>query len=357
MKLASVRSLKEELKADLSGAVAHALPTLSRDHVQRFSATPAASVRLARRLSDTHTRPPLASPVALGVMKGARKTDFVLGARIHARGAEAELLRDRVLKASKGEARVRIVPEVRKRAPSPAWFKRRRRPLEAGLSVGHVDVTAGTLGFIVDDADAYYVLSNNHVLANVNRGEPGDLIVQPGPLDPPGQPGTSPDEFIGVLDRFVPISFQRANLVDCAVAELHADLEFYSGWTEALPGVVRGIAPLTIDDLDRPVKKAGRTTGVTSGRITQVEVDRLQVDMADPGAPPQIAQFSDQIEVQGDGGDPFSQPGDSGSLIVDGRGRAVALLFSGGPSDDGLDLTFANRIETVLAKLGVALTL
>lgn len=261
-----------------------------------------------------------------------------------------------ITKRARGEADVRIVPEVSKRAPDPSWFQHRHRPLEAGLSVGHFEISAGTLGFVVQDRHAHYVLSNNHVLANVNAGRPGDPVVQPGPIDPPGAPGLNPDQFIGVLDRFVPLSFQRANVVDCAVAAIARGLEFYAGWTEALPGVVTGTSPLTIDDLGRPVAKAGRTTGVTRGVISQIEVDRLQVDMGEPGAP-KLAEFSDQIEIQGNDGQSFSQPGDSGSLIVDLKGRAVALLFAGGADDQGVDLTFANRIETVLEKLGVRLSL
>ncbi len=159
-----------------------------------------------------------------------------------------------------------------------------------------------------------------------------------------------------MLDRFVPISFQRSNVVDCAVAEILPDIEFFAGWTEALPGVVMGVRELTVDDLERPVKKAGRTTGVTEGRITSVDLDRLRVNMGSRTSP-KIAQFSDQIEVTGVDGADFSTSGDSGSLIVDTTGRAVALLFAGGTDRDGIDRTYANRIETVLSKLGVSLVL
>ncbi len=211
---------------------------------------------------------------------------------------------------------------------------------------------AGTLGFVVEDADAFYVLSNNHVLADVNQSQPGDPVTQPGTLDRRASRAT----LIGVLDRFVPISFQRSNLVDCAVAQILPQLEFWLGWTEALQGVVTGIHQVTVTDLGRTVKKAGRTTGVTEGTITAVGLDRLRVNMGTT-ANPKIAQFSDEIEVTGTGGKLFSDRGDSGSLIVDTDGRAVALLFAGGTDRDGIDRTYANRIETVLAKLGVSLTL
>ena len=161
---------------------------------------------------------------------------------------------------------------------------------------------------------------------------------------------------IGVLDRYVPISFSRSNVVDCAVASLFEDQEFYAGWTQALPGRIRGVRSITEDDLGRSVLKAGRTTGVTRGVVSQVEIDRLRVDMGEPGSS-RVASFSDQFEVQGDDGRPFSLGGDSGSVIIDEDGWALGLLFAGGPDEAGVELTYANLLETALSKLGVRLAL
>jgi hypothetical protein len=44
-------------------------------------------------------------------------------------------------------------------------------------------------------------------------------------------------------------------------------------------------------------------------------------------------------------------------VIVDEGGFAVGLLFAGGQDDQGVDLTFANHLETALSKLGVRLAL
>ena len=348
MKLASVFSLKEELTASLAVNI-NPVPRV-------FSARGASAVSaaFARTIDATHTRTPQSSEVALGVAPGKGRGDFRLGARVQRAGAAGQRIAAELRDKARGEVDVRIVPSVRKRLP-PSWFRRRQRPLEAGLSVGHVDITAGTLGFVVEDTDAYYVLSNNHVLANVNNAQPGDPILSPGPIDIAAKRPLSPRTLIGVLDRFVPISFRRSNVVDCAVAELRDDVDFFVGWTEALPGVVKGVKPVTVDDLGRPVVKAGRTTGVTKGVITQVNLDRLGVDMSDTNAP-MVALFSDQIEVEGDS-EPFSRGGDSGSVIVDTNGFARALLFAGGPDEDGRDLTFANQLATALQKLGVRLTL
>jgi hypothetical protein len=77
---------------------------------------------------------------------------------------------------------------------------------------------------------------------------------------------------------------------------------------------------------------------------------------SDAGDGSLIALFSDQIEVAGERGRAFSDAGDSGALIVDLKGRPRALLFSGGLDEStGQDLTWANRIEVALGKLGVTL--
>lgn len=65
----------------------------------------------------------------------------------------------------------------------------RWRPAPGGVSIGHKDITAGTLGCVVidDETGEKLILSNNHVLADCNRGKIGDEILQPGCL-PPGEP-------------------------------------------------------------------------------------------------------------------------------------------------------------------------
>jgi len=66
-----------------------------------------------------------------------------------------------------------------------------------------------------------------------------------------------------------------------------------------------------------------------------------------------LVQFDRQIEVQRDGSAPFSEGGDSGSLIVDAETREpVALLFAGGEKN-GVKSTFANPIDLVLQHYGV----
>jgi len=57
------------------------------------------------------------------------------------------------------------------------------RPAPGGVSVGHVAITAGTIGCLVHRGDEIFILSNNHVLANCNKAQIGDAIIQPGRYD------------------------------------------------------------------------------------------------------------------------------------------------------------------------------
>ena len=84
--------------------------------------------------------------------------------------------------------------------------KGKYRPAPGGVSVGHRQVTAGTLGAIVRDRNSgeRLILSNNHVLANSNSASLGDIILQPGSADG----GTVANDAFGSLLRFQSIQFE-----------------------------------------------------------------------------------------------------------------------------------------------------
>jgi hypothetical protein len=92
------------------------------------------------------------------------------------------------------------------------------------------------------------------------------------------------------------------------------------------------------------VQKTGRTTGHTSGKVDGVTLN-LPVDYG--SARPRVLRFEQALEISSKNR-PFSQGGDSGSLVVDGDGWAVGLLFAG---DDAA--TYANHIPSVLDALKV----
>src|SRR5881296_2536224 len=221
---------------------------------------------------------------------------------------------------------------------------KRIRPAEGGVSIGHYRITAGTLGVLARRGGRPVILSNNHVLANENAGQIGDPILQPGPID-----GGRLQDAVARLTDFVPIRFnqrsmgpvaqflERAvapllavfglslkrlpngqeNLVDAAVAEpIDAslvssdilDIGRVSGTTDAAIGLA--------------LRKSGRTTALTAGHVTAVDAT-VEVDYGGGKS----AIFRGQIVS-----DMLSKGGDSGSLVVDDRSRAVGLLFAGGPT-------------------------
>jgi hypothetical protein len=237
---------------------------------------------------------------------------------------------------------------------APQTLARRIRPAEGGYSVGHVNITAGTIATCVYDflpgastnppapgvgnPPRYYILSNNHVLANSNNGMPGDPILQPGPFDG----GTNPADRIASLSRFIPITFdpptpvaQHRNLVDAAVAEgeFH-DLDREIFWT----GYVRGWRRKANVPVGLVVQKSGRTTNYTVGRVTAINAT---VDVGFGGG--RVARFVDQIITTN-----MSAGGDSGSLVTTLDDVAVGLLFAGSEA-----ATILNQIENVRALLRV----
>ena len=221
---------------------------------------------------------------------------------------------------------------------------KRVRPASGGYSVGHYAITAGTLSTCVYDLGAampgrYYVLSNNHVLANSNNAVPGDAILQPGPYDG----GTNPADKIAKLTRFERIMFfpptplaSHNNLIDAAIAEgdFH-DLNREIYWV----GYLRGWLPRTAINVGLELHKTGRTTNYTTGRVTAINAT---VDVGYGGG--KVARFRDQIITT-----PMSAPGDSGSMVSTRDGNlAVGLLFAGSNLS-----TILNQIQHVRTLLGV----
>jgi hypothetical protein len=223
------------------------------------------------------------------------------------------------------------VGELRVWWPFPPVFQRRLRPARPGVSLGHKDVTAGTFGLVVRTAgESGLILSNNHVLANENAAAAGDPILQPGRWDG----GKLKRDAIAELATFVPLS-DSENLVDAALARPHraGDID-----TEVLH--VGGVAGTVEPELGTRVQKAGRTTRVTHGEVTDTDVT-LRVGYSGGDL-----LFRDQFLVRARGA--FSGPGDSGSAILDESRRVCGLLFAGSAF-----VTVANRWGNVARSLGV----
>jgi len=250
--------------------------------------------------------------------------------------------------------------------PTDRW-----RPAPGGVSIGHYRITAGTFGCVVRDLETgeRLILSNNHVLADSNKAQPGDAILQPGPADG----GRVETDTLARLVRFVPIQFstlpgtcniakgyallgnaiaralgsshrvdvssvtpQAVNKIDAAVARPVADNDILDEILNI--GNVTGTLPA---ELGMPLRKSGRTSGLTTDEV-QVLDATIKVSYGLGRA----ATFEEQI-VAG----PMSQGGDSGSLVVAGDSlNAVGLLFAGSENT-----TILSPIQAVLDGLNVRL--
>lgn len=210
-----------------------------------------------------------------------------------------------------GEFVAQVVKEVEPQADR----RGENRPVPQGVSVGHPDVTAGTTGWMysTDDGNTY-VGSNNHVLANVNAASVGDNTLQPGTADG----GVDPDSKVGTLSYFKEIA--DGVTVDLAISVLNAD------HTNSLVGIDKPITGyLESVSLDDQLVKSGRTTGVTTGTVQQVNAS-VEVGYGEAGS----FQIEDCI-ITSD----MSEGGDSGSptAIEEADGlKAVGRLFAGSSS-------------------------
>ena len=134
--------------------------------------------------------------------------------------------------------------------------------------------------------------------------------------------------------------------MDCATAwcwpdRVRAEHVYLSGGSQQY---FRMSSQPTPPVLEMAVTKSGRTTQVTTGRITGIG-STINVNFAGG----RTAHFQDVISVTGNSG-LFSQGGDSGSLIMTNNTerRPVGLLFAGGGGT-----TFACRVDRVLDALDI----
>ncbi len=227
----------------------------------------------------------------------------------------------------------------------------RHRPVPGGCSIGHPLIEAGTLGCLVERDGNHYILSNNHVIAATNRAVVGDPVVQPGPC----YGGSPPEDTIAFLEPYQSIDFSldrsNPNRIDAAIAKVEQQVlpeiicigipysTPLSCYTPFLPG--------------QPVQKYGQTTRRTTGVVQAIDVAvQMTYDVENQQC---TAFFDGQIVIVGDNALPFSEPGDSGSLIVDSEWQKPIGLLFGGSNNGEQKVTYANPIEPILEHYDVTI--
>ncbi len=229
----------------------------------------------------------------------------------------------------------------------------RVRPARPGCSVSHFDVTTGTLGCWVVERETYKILflSNNHVLADANRGQVGHDIYQPGTYCA----GVPSANRYAKLHNFVPLS-GYTNLVDAAVAEPFSedpDLNIIG------IGEPTGTIDLDESDVGLLLSGYGNTSGVHTGSARNYV---LSVDFTtnpifygnDKKADGPYYGFVNQILLHNETNQPYI-PGDSGTVYVleqDDDVLIAGLNFAGSST-----IAIGNHIRHVLNSLNVDICL
>jgi len=212
------------------------------------------------------------------------------------------------------------------------------RPVPIGVSTSLAigACLAGTIGVRMTKGDGLTViLSNNHVFAGPNTQPIGTNILQPGLFD---TDCVADPDVLGQLLDFESISNISPNTMDAAIASTTTLLVDNSTPTDGY-GIPK--SAITKPTLNQSVQKYGRTTELTAGVITGINVTVL----VDYGGTLGVVTFEDQIIVEARKS--FLRAGDSGSLLITDQGHPVGLLFA---ANQRGTLAVANRIDLILTR-------
>ena len=215
-------------------------------------------------------------------------------------------------------------------------------PIRVKTEIVNINAGArGTLGAVVTDGKAHYILGCNHILAVNGRvpSNPNTATIVSAEL-------VGKEAVIGSRDEYVEIyAGDRANVVDCGLARITGPAvppDFPENTVKLTS------AQLAKAQLNRKVGKVGGGTFFTKGKIVDDDVDLyVPYSFLDP------ALFKGQFMIESTEYDqegnlvPFATNGDSGALVVDeSSGQAVGMIFASSGQ-----FAVACPIDTVLAEL------
>lgn len=202
-----------------------------------------------------------------------------------------------------------------------------------GISGANTNLTgqSGTIGYFCTRKSRLrrqkeiHLLSNSHVFADLRKADvdDSDLIMQPSP----GEPANNRP--IGSLVNFSRLKFdgdlKDPNHIDAAIARLWGPQRHQP--VIPMIGAVQGSVERKDIEIGEAVRKFGRTTGYTEGRIFSIYLD-IWIRYDRTG---QSAFFQNQflVEPELQTSAKFVAKGDSGSLVVDEKQHAIGLVFGG----------------------------
>ena len=260
------------------------------------------------------------------------------------------------------ESRLPHIPGAIEDMPAVTWVvgEITAHAINLGVSGGNSLIcggycAGGTVGFKVCDnttAAVDGIITNNHVAASgcpnlcPNNAPLGTNFFSPGVIDNKPVCTTTGATDVGALNRFVPIVLD-------GVTTNYVDAAFVQSTDTLVSNNIQGLGAqnntVVAAYLGQTVCKSGRTSGVTCGTVTGIN---LTVNV-NYGKACGVGRFSNMIMYSPTA--PYkvmSQSGDSGSPVVDANtNAAVALNFAGTQSGIGV----GNPMGAVLSALQVSL--
>jgi hypothetical protein len=240
---------------------------------------------------------------------------------------------------------------ITSRAPAPPTPWRRLRPLACGLGIQNSNEpgAAGTLGCFVQLKDgSKAILTSTRVLGPPGRLRIGDPIVQP-------DGSKDPFNLVARVSQFIPLGPRRESdygrpkfqgKLEGTVARLELGIDF----RQSFPSLRRKLPPLgpaEAPEMGVQVFKVGRTSGLTTGRVTQLD---KWTHVRAWGAE---YYYEEVFAITGDNRTPFSLPGDEGAVVIRiDNGCVLGLLLAASLHD-----TLACAILPVLEALECSLIL
>lgn len=197
---------------------------------------------------------------------------------------------------------------------------------EASMSFG----TAGAFFTTTEDNNTY-LLSNYHVLLH-DGGEINDKIVHPSKAD--AYHNRTNFKVIGEVYWKQDILQTNFNTMDAAIAKIYDHIKIDIGKYSKCEGI--SFLGLDSPKIGQNVKKCGRTTGYSNGRIRSINAT-VNVSNEDN----ESEYYINQILTT-----KMTEDGDSGSILVTEDNKVIGLLFSGNKRD----ASFANNINTIFNK-------
>lgn len=239
--------------------------------------------------------------------------------------------------------------------------------LRGGIRIESPARGFGTMGALVMDAATGEILglSNFHVTDTVGTQiwqpkTPNLIVGIPPPLD----------DFVGDVVRVafpdtppLPFSTIRVGLSDGGVFRTNGAAAQQRGVSRAIanqglgfPDLIPAVTATAKPTLFQAVRKRGFTTGLTSGGIWGAQVVGKWLTVNWPTGGPNT-YLMEQVEIFGNGG-VFAEPGDSGSLVIDGAEPIALGLLWGADQARGFapagHFASMSLIANVEANLGIS---